>query len=272
MISRALSSLAFLSFTVLACTNEANTASGETLAQGDTTAPTFTCSDLGGAKTSFLTVEGETVTVTVESLGTAQGSRLSSDATTTTYGRFTSDVGLLGFDAGETLVVPNALLTDGTGPADVYGASGSSHHWHADCRRSTPDELNGDHCLSQIRAIDPIDSGDSPSFTKDGDLYTITIANSQAGGYVYLATTSTHGLVCRVTSVEPVSCSAIIAGAIAAQAADDGAGFGWPRVDTVTTDGSTGAFLNVDSVEFDYTLTTNGTGDHCAVRSITRAE
>jgi hypothetical protein len=238
--------------------------------QGDTAALTFTCSELGGEKTSFLTVDGQTVSVAVESLGIAQGSLLSSDAATTTYGNFTSNVGL--FDAGQTLVVPNALLAAGTGTADVYGASGSSHHWRADCHRSTPEELNGDHCLSQIRAIDPIDSGDSPSITKDGDLYTITIANSQAGDYVYRATTSTHGLVCRVTDVEPVSCSAVVAGAIAAQANDDGAGFGWPHVDTITTAGSTGAFLNVDSVELDYTLTTNGTADHCAVKSIRRVE
>jgi hypothetical protein len=261
-----LSPFAALSLCLVACGLPA-TKDSAVSTQAETTSAVFTCADLGTNDTSFVELEDGAITVTFESVGTADAKELRHDARGTTYGDF-SPAGLL-FFAGETLVVPTDLAANGSGTIEVDGPNGG-HGWNADCHRATSAELHRDHCLPQVNAINPVDAGGSkPQVSKELDDYRITIPSRDAGDFVYLAKATANGLVCKVTDVIAKSCSAIVANAILARASDGQVQFaGDPYVQKIGETEYKGGIHDVGSGEFAYVVETTSSSDDCTVKSV----
>jgi hypothetical protein len=128
--------------------------------------------------------------------------------------------------------------------------------------------------MLQVETIDPIDAPGRPQIEVQTNGYRVTIPDRNAGDFVYFATKADRGLACEVIKVDSISCSAIVADAIVAEAGsgpDDSPSLGLPHVQKVSDTAYTGGVTNSDVGELAYRVTTNGSADHCTVTSVQAA-
>jgi len=227
----------------------------------------FSCQNLGTANTVWLDIKKKSVTVTIEDSGFNKGKLTKTDDTSKTYSDWNSKTF---FGAGDTLVIPDSLVTDGSGKVDWYVAN-VNPYWEGTCTQMDP---TGDQCLPLVELISPIDSSATPKYaqTSTGH-YTVTVADSKVGDFFYDVTMNVDGLLCTQGDITPKSCSAIVADKIGSQAFKDGSSSGQPHVSKRTASDSgytwTGGVSDPESGEFDYTVTTDSDDDGCKVTGIT---
>jgi hypothetical protein len=226
----------------------------------------FTVSGLGTNDTSFLTLKGNSLTFVNESgKGVQTGTPLpSSPAGFQAFGNFSPD-GFL--SAGEQIQVSTDLISKGSGKVVLVLAQSST--FDGTGHTSTQAELTRDHCLPQLRNLGPVDSTHPGKITKVSDTKYKWVLASPAGDFVYDVDVKASGLQCTFVSMPPVSCSAVVADAIATKARDDGSSSGEPFVNKLADGSYNGGIHDDESGEFRYAVTTNSSADHCKVTKIT---
>jgi hypothetical protein len=254
-----------LAVSACATSNSSDTSEGGGAADGSSIY--FACDGLGTNNTVWLEIRKRSVVLTIEDVGVNTGHKTTSDATSKTYGDWDSNVY---FGTGDTLVIPDSLITDGSGKVQWFQAN-VNPYWEGSCKQKDP---TGDQCAPLVQQIYPIDSSATASYDQVGTgHYTATIPNSRMGDFVYDITMNVDGILCTQGSVAPVSCSAIVADAIETKALADGSSSGSPYVDkrSATTGGYSwgGGVHDPESGEFAYTVTTDSKDDGCKVTSIT---
>lgn len=238
-------------------------------ADGSSTSTFFNCQGLGTSDTTWLQISRlqHSIKLTIEDVGINYGHLASSTSTKRTYASWTTNVF---FATGDTLVIPDTLMTTGTGTI-VWNQAGITTHWEGHCTKQKP---TGDQCLPLIQQIYPVDSSATPTYTTVDSLghYTLSIPDTTVGAFVYAIDMTKSGILCTSGAVTPTSCSAIVADAIGAQAASDGSSSGDPYVSAraKATTGYTwsGGVHDVESGDFAYTVTTASSADGCKVTSI----
>ncbi len=228
-----------------------------------TAAKVVSCSGLGSSDAVFLKLSTSGVTATVEGNANYRGTAVTSGASSITFGKFTPK----GFFESSTLVVPRALLEGKSAKVQMF-TENVGPHWEGTCHAASQAELAADHCLSLLDGFAGIDTKKKPSIEKTPQGYRIRVASPKTGDFVWMAQTSTDGLLCKITDIPAVSCAAVVADAIGAQARADGSSAGEPYVNKTGTNTWSGGIHDPESGEFAYHVTTKGSADHCQVVSI----
>ncbi len=234
--------------------------------KADGTALYFSCQNLGTSNTVWLDIKKTSVTATIEGSGFNKGKLTKTDDTSKTYSSWNKKVF---FGAGDTLVIPDSLIEDGSGKVDWYIAN-VNPYWEGTCTQEDP---TGDQCLPLVQQISPIDSSAAPVYAKtSSEHYTVTVPSSKVGDFLYDVDMNVDGLLCTQGDVTPKSCSAIVADKIGSQAFADGSSSGQPYVSKRTASGSgytwTGGVHDEESGDFAYTVATDSDEDGCKVTSI----
>jgi hypothetical protein len=238
---------------------------GEAVTAGG--AGSFTVSGLGTSDTTFLTMKGNSLTFVNESgKGVQTGTLLpSSPAGFQAFGNFSPE-GFLA--AGEQIQLSTELLSKGSGKVVLFQPNVSSN-FEGTGHTSTQAELTRDHCLPQIRNLGPVDSTHPGKVTKISSTQYKWELASPAGDFVYDVDVKASGLQCTFVSMPPVSCSAVVADAIAKAARDAGSSSGEPFVNKVGEGSYNGGIHDEESGEFRFEVTTNSSADHCKVTKVT---
>ena len=227
----------------------------------------FECTGLGTNEATWLLLTSTSVGVTVEGSGTNSATKTTSTSTSKTYSNWKTDVF---FGKTDTLVVPNSLLTSGSGKVDWY-MSNVNPYWVGTCTKKSP---TADQCLPLVEEIYPVDSTAKATYTTvtKGSSYTVNIPDSKVGAFAYKVSAKTTGPLCVIGTIANESCSAVVADKIASQARDDGSSSGSPYVATrATASGGyawTGGVHDAESGEFAYDVTTDSDAANCKVTSI----
>ena len=227
---------------------------------------TFAVTGLGTNDTTFLTLKGNTLTFVNESgKGQQTGTLLpTSPAGFQAFGNFSPD----GFiSAGEQVHLSTDLVAKGSGK--VVLVLESENTFEGSGHTATQAELTRDHCLPQLRNLGPVESTHPGKITKLSSTQYKWVLASPAGDFVYDVNVKASGLQCTFVSMPPVSCSAVVADAIAKAARDDGSSSGEPFVNKLGDGSYNGGIHDEESGEFRFDVTTSSSADHCKVTKIT---
>jgi hypothetical protein len=231
-------------------------------ADGGSSGTYFSCTGLGTNNTVWIDIFKKSVVVTVEGAGVNTGKLTTSDSSSKTFSDWTSKTF---FGAGDTLVIPNSLMTDGSGKVSWYMAN-VNPYWEGTCTQEKP---TGDQCMPLVEDIYPVDSNATAKYTTvSSGHYTVHIPDTKVGAFDYAITMHKSGILCTYGDTTPTSCSAIVADAIGSKAIKDGSSSGSPYVDSKSGTTWTGGVHDAESGEFAYTVTTDSTSDGCTVTSI----
>jgi hypothetical protein len=265
MLSRRIVALSFAVLSTVACaaqtggTDPAGPASEDDLTQGDP----MICTGLGTNDLTIVQVNGKKVTITVQggstqtgTLGTGADPGFSSFASWTPAKGFMSDTSSLWLSADGTKVQMHDTQY--------------SPVWQGSCHKASPAELSADPCEPLIRDIGFISATHSANVTKVSDTsYKATYPDAHAGDFVWSVKTTRSGILCKLGAMTPVTCSAIVADAIAKKARDDGSSSGEPYVNKKAAGEYNGGIHDEESGEFAYDVVTSSSADGCKVTSIT---
>jgi hypothetical protein len=227
---------------------------------------TFAVSGLGTSDTTFLTLKGNQLTFVNESgKGQQTGTLLpTSPAGFQAFGHFSPD----GFIAADEQVqLATDLVSKGTGK--VVLLLGSQNTFEGTGHTATQAELTRDHCLPELRNLGPVDSTHPGTITKLSSTQYKWVLASPAGDFVYDVNVKATGLQCTFVSMPPVSCSAVVADAIAKAARDAGSSSGEPFVNKLGDGSYNGGIHDDESGEFRFDVTTSSSADHCRVTKVT---
>jgi hypothetical protein len=258
-----------------ACSGSSEVGGGPSGEQDITRATTFLCTGLGNNDNVYLQVTATLATATPEWDQPFKGSVVPNPSTQ--YLKAAPDAILFGswtpaggFFNQEILEVPKSMLTATEGTIKMWSTQ-SYNYWPGNCHKATAAELSGDHCLAQseMKYFGPIDSQKKASIAKQAGGYRATITDAKNGDFVWDIKTTTAGLTCKIGDITPVSCSAVVADKIGEKSREDGSSAGAPYLHKVSNTEYTGGIHDPESGEFAYTITTDGSADHCKVTSIT---
>jgi hypothetical protein len=245
--------------------NSGDESGGEAVSAGGT--GSFTVSGLGTNDTTFLTLKGNSLTFVNESgKGQQTGTLLPNPpAGFQAFGNFSPD----GFVAtGNQIHISTDLISKGSGKVVLFDPNVTAN-FEATGHTSTQAELTRDHCLPQLHNLGPVDSTHPGKVTKVSNTQYKWELAAPAGDFVYDVNVKANGLQCTFVSMPPVSCSAVVADAIAKAARDAGSSSGEPFVNKLGDGSYNGGIHDEESGEFRFDVTTSSSADHCKVTKIT---
>src|SRR5262249_25026018 len=159
---------------------------------------------------------GQDITVTVEGFSLQKGSVTASSATDKTYGNWSPPIGL--FRDGGTLIFPEGLVSNGSGSVTQIRPNAPGPHSQFNCTLASAAELAADHCMPKAKNLVPVETKGKVVMMKNGETYTLTVTDNTAGDFVYEVKAQVTGLFCKAMALTSISCSAVVADAIADQA------------------------------------------------------
>jgi hypothetical protein len=210
------------------------------------------CDALGTNEPTLLDIRGNRLTMTRRGGEPQVGTKVASPAPGFDGYRFDNETLWLSVDRSKV-----ELHEDNVNP-----------HWESSCHPATAAELSADACALLLEDMGYGRRAAQVEKASGGE-YRI-VSTAAPGKFVWTAQSSGTGFHCHVdlSTLEAVSCPAIVDDAINARARDDGSSAGSPYVVKKSDTSWSGGIHDPESGEFSYVLKTDSAADHCKVLSI----
>jgi hypothetical protein len=227
---------------------------------------TFACGPLKTDAKIFLEVQGSSLTLTVEGMSRQTGTLRGRTRSAATFGAFQPSDGVMQPD--ETLLLARSLLAGTGGTVSIHNPAVSPDKT-ASCQ---PVATVPDTCPDVIaHAALPLPGAAAAVVSASGDgTYRVSFPDAAAGDLIYVAHVTRDGLLCKVGAQTPVSCSAVVADRLLAQAGADALDAP-PQVNHVGPMHYTGVFFDPEDGAATYDVTTSSDADRCTVVTVARA-